>query len=419
LAFLSSEARCAVLGSVGSCASPQAAREHLPMVLAALTPSDTVLDNTHRKAADALAQLALAVEDGRGVADRLLHLAGERDLSLATGGRLGLRLLADIGRDIDVDALIERFAQDGRPDEPNPRWIADRLTTESRIDVVRHAALSGHHLRALTALALAGTAATDDHLRERYKHITINMLNSNLGMTPDATGVAGLVAFEAQGLFAAATGDPTLMRAAAEVFLGYALETRWPMNNRVSALQGLWPLIEPAADDDWLARLRPLANPTLDLDEESPRWWQMWARLGDLEAMAIRVCASHQLPAGPPQWLDTTVREAAFDARLPMREAAWFAAAKRSEWFDGHGARYALLDQESSIRAAALYAWREQSTEPLPEDVALRLSETGDLRMRLALTWLIKHQPNERVARQLQQDPDAYVRGVARLELNG
>jgi hypothetical protein len=240
-----------------------------------------------------------------------------------------------------------------------------------------------------------------------------------LGMTPDATGVAGLVAFEAQGLFAAATGDPTLMRAAAEVFLGYALETRWPMNNRVSALQGLWPLIEPAADDDWLARLRPLANPTLDLDEESPRWWQMWARLGDLEAMAIRVCASHQLPAGPPQWLDTTVREAAFDARLPMREAAWFAAAKRSEWFDGHSARYALLDQESSIRAAALYAWREQSTEPLPEDVALRLSETGDLRMRLALTWLIKHQPNERVARQLQQDPDAYVRGVARLELNG
>ena len=60
--------------------------------------------------------------------------------------------------------------------------------------------------------------------------------------------------FSSQGLFAAATGDPELIGAAADAFLGYALATRWPMNNRVTALQGLWVLIQPGSDD-WLARL--------------------------------------------------------------------------------------------------------------------------------------------------------------------
>ena len=38
-------------------------------------------------------------------------------------------------------------------------------------------------------------------------------------MMPDGPGIAGLIAFGAQGLFAAATGEPDLMRAAADAFL--------------------------------------------------------------------------------------------------------------------------------------------------------------------------------------------------------
>lgn len=410
------EARCAVLGEIGSCATPEAAQELLPMVLASLKPSGRVSDNTHRAASEALAQIAL-IDDDSALADRLLELAQKQDLTLATSGRLGLRLLADIGRKIDVDALIDCFARDGNPQEPNPQWVADRLTTPTRIASVREGALTvPRPLRALTALALADVATHDAPLREHYRQITRRMLDSDLGMTEDGSAMAGLIAFRSQGLFAAATGDPELMAAAADAFLNYALTTRWPMNNRVSAVLGIWPLIEPGSDE-WLARLRPLASPESDLDAESPRRLDMWAERGDLEAAAIRVCAAQEFPKGPPGWLDAAVRNAAFDDRQAMREVAWFAAARRKEWFDMHGARYALLDPASTIRAAALLAWQTQSDQHLPDEVAVRLLD-GDVRTRLALLNLVNVQPNELVATCLRSDPDAYVRGAAKLELS-
>jgi len=101
----------------------------------------------------ALAQLALVVDDDDGtVARHLLDLATAEDYSLAQAGRRGLRMLSDIGRSVDVDALIELFAKDPRADEPYPQWVADNLTTDARIQAVRQAAFSGRHLRALVAL---------------------------------------------------------------------------------------------------------------------------------------------------------------------------------------------------------------------------------------------------------------------------
>ena len=157
------EARCAVLGEIGSCATPEAAQELLPMVLASLQPSGRMADNTHRAASEALAQIALVIDYDITLPDRLLQLAQEQDLTLATSGRLGLRLLADIGRKIDVDVLIDCFARDGNPQEPNPQWVADRLTTPARIASVRGGALTGD--LGLTPLAHRGCAARDAPLR--------------------------------------------------------------------------------------------------------------------------------------------------------------------------------------------------------------------------------------------------------------
>ena len=411
------ETRCAVLGVIGSCASDEAAAELLPMVLDSLTPSDDISDSTHRTASDALAQLAL-VSDDDTLADRLLALAGQQDLNLAEAGRRGLRMLADLGRTIDLDGLIDCFATNGHPQEPPPAWVAERLTTPRRIAAVRDGLSTvNNSLRALTALAIADVPAHDPGLRAHFRRSTEKMLASDLGMTEDGSAMQGLIAFQGQGLFAAATADPELMAAAADRFLGYALSTKWPMNNRVQAVLGLWPLIKPG-DDGWLELLRPLASPETDLDDDSSERWAMWAARGDLEAAAIRVCSAFEFSPDPPRWLDEVVRSAAFDDRRPVRETAWFAAARRKEWFNNDAARYALLDEPSTTRAAVLHAWHTQSELPLPSEVALRLLD-GDVRTRLVLLNLIKAQSDELIASRLRDDPDAYVRGAARHVLGG
>ena len=413
----STEARCAVVSIAGRAADPEVALDLLTFVIPALTPSGRTFDNSHRSAAEALAGLALAVDDPSGEPIRILtDCACAEDYTIAEAGRYGLRMLYDIGRLTDVRVLIERFAADTRPAEPTPAWVADHLKGPELIEPVRLAALN-NQLRPLTALLCADMVADDDELREYCRRATRRMLNSQLGMTPDGGGIAGLLALDLQGAIAAATKDDELKAAAAEALFGYALQTRWPMNNRVSAVGGVGQITKHDGTGDWLDRMRPLADPDVDLDDDSPQHLHMWAERGDLEAIAIKACVSYELPDAPPQWLETLVREARFNRRAPLRAASWFAAGRHPEWFEPESARHALADPSTAVRTAALHAWRDAGTVSLPETTAVSLAKSADIATRLALISVLAGLPDQRVIEQLQDDEDAYVRGLARRDL--
>jgi hypothetical protein len=413
------EARFAVLAHTGSYASAEAAVALADEAITAVAPGrQRELDNLPTQAAEALATLALAVEDadvrGRALA-ALESLAGDKRYGEAKAGRFGLRMLHDVARVDAADVLVARFASDHRPDEPDPVWVAEHLDTPQRLAWVRHAAFRGH-MRALLALIEADVPARDPELRRLCKRVTHSFLAANIGMTPDGSGILGLVAFDLNGLAASATGDDELRRAAGERLLVYAADSRWPMVNRVSAVRGIYAAAREDGEVEWLEELRPLATPAHDLDAQSPRHLrEIWAERGDLEAIALTVCALLGA-AHPPAWLDAAVGDARFDARVPLRVAAWQVAAERAEWFNLASARHALHDESARVRMAAVHAWRRAGAAlPRAELRRLLADEVGGV--RLALVRRLEDVPVDDAAQALLRDHDAWVRGIARKRL--
>jgi hypothetical protein len=412
------EARLSVLKRVGRHASPACAdalaREALDM---ATRGKQHEFDHAADQAAEALAVLALAVEDAgvaAAVSSALDALSRDQRYTHAQAGRYGLRLLHDVGRIDAADALVARFASDGRPDEPDPNWVAEHLDSPQRLASVRSAALSGG-MRPLAALIQAGAHERDEDIRLLCVAATKRFLSSNIGMTPDGSGMWGLMALDFNGRVAAATGNGELRRSVGERLLVYAADSRWPMVNRVSAVRGVYALAEQAGEAAWLSSLRLLASPDHDLDDEAARSREWWAERGDLQATALTVCAL--LGASePPAWLDGAVGEARFDSRVPLRESAWYAAGERVDWFDPASARHALHDESVRVRVAALQAWRKRSEIPPRAEVA-RLAADASAAVRLALVSLLEARPDDPAAGALLRDHDAYVRGIAKQRL--
>lgn len=413
------EARFAVVTHVGGHTSPPAARTLAREALDAVARGEQrQFDNTPGQAAEALAMLSVAVEDAtvlQAVETTLDALSRDQRYAQAKAGRFGLRLLHDIGRIDAADTLVACFASDDRPDEPDSAWVAEHVDSPRRLEWVRRAALAGS-MRPLAALIHAGFPERDEQIRALCLEATKHFLASNIGMTPDGSGMWGLMALDLNGRVAAATGDGDLRCAAAERLLVYAADSRWPMVNRVSAVRGVYALAQHGGEAGWLDRLRPLAHPERDLDEEAaPHSRELWAERGDLEAIALTVCALLGA-ADPPAWLDEAVGEARFDARVPLREGAWHAAGERAGWFDVGSARQALRDDSQRVRVAALHAWRKQGGA-LPRVELRRLVADGSGAVRMTLLRLLEDATDKQATEILLRDSDAYVRGVARKRL--
>jgi hypothetical protein len=286
------DARLGVLKHVGLHTSPLAAEELVRWALGLIARGEQrQFDNTPTHAAEALAMLAAATEN-RAVLESavvtLNTLARDERYAQTKAGRLGLRMLHDIGRVDAADVLVERFAMDERPDEPAPLWVAEHLDAPQRLEWVRRGALAGR-MRPLAALLEAGIPERDEQIRELCVSATRRFLSSDIGMTPDGTGMWGLLALDLNGRIAAATRDDELRREAAERLLVYATDSRWPMVNRISALRGLYALAPREGQQLWLDQLRVLARPDHDLDEDA--YEHIWAERGELEAIALTVCA--------------------------------------------------------------------------------------------------------------------------------
>jgi hypothetical protein len=414
------EARFAVLAHLGSYASERTAAFLADEAIKTVASGrQREFDNLPTDAAEALAPLVLAVDNsdvfGRALGT-LRTLADDERYSEAKAGRFGLRMLHDVGKVDAADILVAGFAADRRPDEPGPGWVSEHLETPRRLAWVRRAAFRGHG-RALLALIEADVPVRDLELRQLCVRITRSFLAANIGMTPDGNGILGLVALDLQGRVAAATGDVALRRAAGERLLVYAASSRWPMVNRVDAVRGIYALGREDGEGGWLERLRPLANPEYDLDEDSPRHLrEMWANRGDLEAIALTVCAL--LGADdPPTWLEAAVDDARFDARVPLRVAAWEGATAKAKWFDMASLRHALRDESARVRIAAIHACRDAG-EALSGPELRRLVVDEVAGVRLALVRLLEDVPSDdQAVRMLLRDDDAWVRSNAQKRL--
>lgn len=413
------EARCAALAQVGRAASAEFADELIAVAVDGLSSERRPFDNTPAAAASALASLTVAAQNPELAAtagEKLRELASSENYLLAKAGRYGLRLLADTGGKSHVAPLIDAFIAAPEVGEPDEYWVAEHAGDSGRLDELRDSALAGNR-RALAAVIRAGLVAHDLQLREVCRQLTARMLESDLGMTRDGTGIEGLLALGDTGAVAAATADPTLVAATAEKLLLYASESRWPTVNRVKALEGLWELRGSLDHAEWLDRLEPLAAPEHDLDDEARVGQLMWARRGDLQAMAMRLAAHFAEHNVAPAWLDRAVREATLDERTPLVQAAWYAAGIRAEWFDAASARHALRNRAPEVRIAALHAWQQSAGQPVPPVHLRQLARDEDLGVRLALIAVLTVQADELAAEILRSDPDAYVRRIARREL--
>jgi hypothetical protein len=413
------EARCAALAQVGRATPAEVADELIAVTTSGLSSERRPFDNTPAAAADALAALAIAAQNptvAAAAAEKLRELAGAEHYVIAKAGRYGLRLLADAGEHSCVDWLIEAFITAPQVGEPDEYWVAERVQELGRSGELRESALAGNR-RALVALIRAGLVTEDEQLRELCRELTSGMLDSDLGMTPDGQGIAGLLALGDTGAVAAASADQALIVDTAEKLLLYACESRWPTVNRVKAIEGLWELREYLDHTGWLQRLEPLAAPERDLDDEPGGGPLMWAQRGDLQAMALRLAAHLADGAPAPAWLDLAVREAMLDERTPLVQAAWYAAGVRGEWLETASASHALRHPSAEVRTAALRAWRQSAADPVPPMYLRRLARDENLGVRLALVAVLAVQPDEPAAEILRSDPDAYVRRIALREL--
>jgi hypothetical protein len=325
-------------------------------------------------------------------------------------------MLVDVGESEYSALLIDLFLKSPQISEPGVEWVAEQLGDSDRVAAVRDAAASGN-VEALTALVRAGLIREGDELQAVCRGFAARILGSDLGMMPGGEGIAGLLALGRDAAIAAASGDGDLCRELAERLLVYASETRWPMHNRVNAIAGIWELRDYLDRPAWVERLRALAAPDADLDEESEKWLRdMWAQRGDLEAMAIQASAAFSKDGSPPGWLIATINDAKLDDRAAVVEAGWSATRVHPSLFEPQAARRALMDASAGVRVAVIEAWRASNNE-VPKSELTRLSQDPSPRVKFTLLALLKEHPDEDAAKILVSDPNAYVRRIAANEL--
>jgi len=411
-------AACTVLAVIGRHATEERAAAMLASVLHLSRKPRKELRNPETEAVEALREIAVALadQDAHEAIERLVELLGCGDYRLERSAADGLRMLVELERVDEADALIVRFARSRWGDDVSPHWVAERLDTPARVAVVREAALRGD-ARAMFALGLAGLVSGDHDVERACSTYISGLVGSNLGHVPDGSGVWGLMALDLMGAVAAYCPSEDLRRTLADMLLVYALETMWPMVNRVSAVRGLLelaPTLEPTA---YVDALRPLAVPAADLDEtERLGGLHPPVSRGELEATALTVAASLASPKPLSQWLRDGALRARTDERTAVRAAAWQGAASTSDLPLDGAIELALTDSEYPVRSAALHCWRKRADQLPPARVLDRLVGDSVPAMRIDVLDMLARAnagTGEPHAKAVLADEDAFVRRLA------
>jgi hypothetical protein len=417
-------ASCVVLTERGRFTSPERAAEILPFVLELSRRSTKESGSVAMTGSEALAQICVALGDEHlgEATTRLCELLSTDHNALSRSGGEGLRMLIELKRIDGAEALIHTFANSPENSVLWPSWVAERLSDPHAIAAVRDAGLRGQPL-ALLALGLAGLIDGDRGLEVACTAYATRISESDIGRGPNGS-ILGLVGFDTIGGIASHCPSEEIRRMIAEKLLLYALETYWPMVNRTTAVAGTYHLAKSLNGGEFVERLRPLAAPDSDLDDQSDMPFSMdMAVEGELEAQALRACVDLSREIGVPGWLRDAVLGARIDQRAKLRAAAWFCASMAEELGDRGALEMAMIDEEHEVRAAAVVAWRKLLPDELPPEKLLdRLlaDPLGQSRQQLlALAEQYELPSDHPIAEKLLGDADAYLARSAFLAFRG
>lgn len=420
-------ATCAVLAHIGRQARPARAAELLPPVLDLSRRPPRPLANAETEAAEALAELAVALDpaDLQPAVDRLRELLADDHYQLHRAAAGGLQMLTDLGRIDGADALVAYFARNPQDSGVSTGWVADHLDTPARAGIVRQRALTGDPF-AILALHIAELVAGDGEVERGCARYCAGIVAADLGRVPPGPesegGVWGLVATDLMGAVAAACPDEAIRRQVAETLELYARETMWPIINRAKALRGLAEVgvtFDPRPDVD---QLRALVEPAPDDIPEDPYGMlRAFSADGDLEAAALEAAVTLCNNSPLPSWLKDAAVLARSAPLALVRAAAWAAAATHGDLPVDGAQLLALGDDNAQVRGAALWCWLRRRPKQLPPKRHLdRLARDPFVHVRMTLVDVLAHVPGASTttaAEALRADPDAYVRGTAAARL--
>jgi hypothetical protein len=387
------------------------------------------------RAQEALA--AIAFEVPTPLRDRAL----DRLRELARGGFVGtarpaaeaLQLLTNSGVSDETETLVRAFLADSSISGISPIWIGGRLQENRKVkEEVLEAAAEGHR-DALEASAVGGVIGEKQGLVELCEQQVRRSLEQGARSEDgEGTGVVVGGSFELTALLAHFV-DPPLAEEFAEKLAELTEDVQLPLLTRLSAVNGLFNIaaVLTAESRAKLAdRLGPLAEGEIevspwDSDEPHPlsRFQFQMGKAEDLQAASLAAWARLREGASAGKEGEDglgALTRACVGTSSAVAAAAYEAIARiDAAEFPAFGIA-SLAHPEARVRAAAARAWLAR-TKTLPAEPMLKdLLEDESLSVRLILAWHSSELPTperERLLHQLESDRDAYVRALARHEL--
>jgi hypothetical protein len=422
-----------VLATIGRSLPKDVARQLVERVLieAREEPDSWVAPQPALAAKRALASVALVMPSDLAQAgfEQLVCGLSHPQYDIAKASALALILATNAEAYDATDEVLERFADDPYNYGISVGWVAERLeAAPAKAGILRAAAIEGKH-PVLEALVLADLAQ-DDELQARCEAETrrwtefepteetvvngVPQVSTGLGSSAYGAGIVGRRA------------TPESRAALLEHLLELAGDTRHPEHTRAGAagaIHNLAPALTAEQAATAAARLLPLALGNYELsrwdaniDHPLSAFQISFHEPGTLREAAItalgQLAAEHEVGLDD---LPSVVHSAVGAAEAPVVAAA-FEALGRVETVDCPvPLETAMRHPEAEVRKAALVA-HLQRERTLPEDPSLKaLVHDSAASVRLTLVHGARGLPDaERALSPLGDDPDAYIRAVAR-----
>lgn len=388
-------------------------------------------------ARNALAAIALALPpDQREAGFAQLRTQTERNtMDVMRASTVALILATNAGLIDAVDDVVDLYIADPYNLHIDVGWIVEQARERDRVRQRLRTEAMKNHAAALEALALADLIHDDEELVAACTR-TAEQTAGAVSVTEETEGgrtsisVAMGAMFEGPGISARYCAAETRGRLLARM-IEVVNDVREPEMNRASAASALFnvsPVLDAVEAEKVAAVIEPLAfgkYPLSQWDHNDDHPLSRWRfsmhtphvlRVAALGALA-RLVAKHS--ALSPERLQEAVAAAVQDGPASVIAAALDAAS----WVPAIELPFPLETafghSDSTIRLAAFQVWLARS-DGLPEEPLLAaLRSDPHVNVRLRVLELVAHRPGGRstVAWFADNDPDAYVRALARRRL--
>jgi hypothetical protein len=364
----------------------------------------------------------------------LLDVLKSGNLLLAEPAATALELLTNASVGDYTDPLTDAFLE-SQYARVSVIWVAGRLddhdaartrvlaaATDGRMDALEAACTAEINHPGVHILDTQARQALDDRLRE--------LLTKRLGHTPEGH-IIGLLRLEPWGLFARISDDQELREAVARKLLEFALDDDEPHSNRASAVNAIFNLaggLDAAFAETVADQLRPIAegqfgSSVFDQPREIVEHPLNRVRLGEhasadrLRGAAVLACAALvNATEERPTWPAELLGNALVNAESAVVTGALEAISRLDELPVPQELAAYLLHEDAGVRSAALIAWRQRKDDIPSPAILGRLVTDETLGVRLRLLGLLRDgdRAPELLAEIAENDPDSYVRAMAR-----